>query len=491
MKRLFILFAFSLCLISNMRAQIDHVVQRGETLESIAQKYGISTEALKKANPSVNAVYAGKRLVLPEGAKLVNTPAVDAVQLDASAQPVVNRYQGTGVSDKERYRRSSLCLVMLTHRGKKYAEEMERVFKNFPLPLRYNEHNITELRVIAVKGKQEKNDIDKLLSTNDIAQKIVGRWFDRNPETGMMDMDLIHERGGYGASYSDYQRSQTTVRGTSLLRDEGIELLQSTFVLVCDMDYIDQSKGSSIFAGIMAVASAAAGVAGEVNRQKGNKEAANQWSAASNLGMAGAEIVADIGGFRVKMHAYLYKLKWDNSMTQIMYNDYWSDSTTEASEAAARKSKFDGAGKIFALEYIGEYKESSTKTILKSWKNEDEVILDVCHRCVEKGMRELAKAFPIFRPRAPFYFEGGLMYSHIGRKEDVTYGKEYEILEPYKDKNGQICYKRVAKAKAGSPWDNQNIRFDEYFDSAAKGTQFSPGHSSIDLHSPGLQLREL
>ena len=409
---------------------------------------------------------------------------------DATAQPVVNRYHGTGISDKERYRRSSLCIIMLTHRGKKYATEMERVFKNFPLPLRYNEHNINDLRVISVKGKQSKEDIDKLVNKNDIAQKVVGRWFNRD-SAGLMNLNLIHERGGYGASYSDYQRVQNDVRGTATLRDEGLELLQSTFVLVCDMDYIDQSKGSSIFAGIMSVASAAAGVAGEVNRQKGNTETANEWKTASNLGMAGAAVVADIGGFRVKMHAYLYKLKWDKSMTQAIFSDYWADNNTALEEAQARKAKFDGAGNIFALEYVGEYKESSTKTILKSWKNEDEVILDVCHRCVQKGMRELAKTFAVFRPRAPFYFEDGSMYSHIGRKEDVAQGKEYEILEPYKDKNEQICYKRVAKATAGAPWDNYAIRFDEYFDTAAKGTMFTPGHSSVDLHSPGLQLREM
>ena len=35
---------------------------------------------------------------------------------------------------------------------------MERVFRNFPLPLRYNEHNIGDLRVIAVKGKDTSED---------------------------------------------------------------------------------------------------------------------------------------------------------------------------------------------------------------------------------------------------------------------------------------------------------------------------------------------
>jgi hypothetical protein len=369
---------------------------------------------------------------------------------------------------------------------------MERVFKSFPLPARYNEHNISDLRVISVdKKKLSQSDIDKLVRDNCVAQKMVGRWFNRDSETGMMNMDLIHQRGGYGASYADYERSKANVRGTDMLRDEGIELLQSTFVLVCDMSYIDQSKGSSIFAGIMAVASAAASVAGEVQRQNGNKKAADEWKATGELGFAAADVVADIGGFRVKMNAYLYKLCWDDNMTNKMYGEYWSDSETSAEEKAARKAKFDNDAANFQVEFVGTYTESSTKTILKSWKNEDEVILDVCHRCVTKGMRELARTFPIFRPRAPFYFEGNTMFSHIGRKEDVAYNKEYEVIQAYKDKKGQICFKRVGKAKAGTPWENLDVRFDEYFDPQWKGTEFSYGHASVDLHTPGLQLREL
>ena len=397
----------------------------------------------------------------------------------------------SGASDRESYRRSSLCLIMLTHRDKKYAEGMERVFRNFPLPSRYNEHNISDMRCISVKGKQSQSDIEKIVTNNYIAQKVVGRWFNRNSMTGFMNMDLIHERGGYGAFYADYERSQTNIRGTDMLRDEGIELLQSTFVLVCDMDYIDQSKGSGIFAGIMAIASAAAGVASEVQKQRGNTETAKKWRETSDAGFAASEVVADIGGFRVKMNAYLYKLTWDDSHTQTMYSDYWIDASTPEEEVISRKAKFDGAGKFFKVEFVGKYSESSTKTILRSWSNEDEVILDVCERCVNKGMRELAKTFPIFRPRAPFYFEGSTMYSHIGRKEDVAYGKEYEIIQPYKDKKGQICFKRIGKAKAGTPWENKEIRFDQYFDPQWKGTMFSYGHASVDLHTPGLQLREL
>lgn len=49
-------------------AQKEHVIDRGETLESIAKKYGVTTQALKEANPSVETMfYTGMVLVIPEG----------------------------------------------------------------------------------------------------------------------------------------------------------------------------------------------------------------------------------------------------------------------------------------------------------------------------------------------------------------------------------------------------------------------------------------
>lgn len=407
--------------------------------------------------------------------------------------------------DKKQYRRSSLCLILLTHSDKKYAAEMESVFRNFPLPARYNEHNISDLRVIRVNGKQSKYDIDKLIESQCVAQKVVSKWFNRNAFSGSMNMDLIHERGGYGAFYADYQRSRNNIRGVEMLRDEGIELLQSTFVLVCDMNYIDKKKGAFWGAFGMGLLSLGAATMGAVNQQqaysaarKGNyaearsrQSAANAWRAGSALGAATTAVIADIGGFRVRMNAYLYKLSWNDSMTEKMYSDYWCDHNMSYSEMVERKSRFDNDKNVFKLEYVGKYSTTSSKTILRSWSNESQVILDVCNRCVYKGMRELARAFPVFRPRTPFYFDGNMLYSHIGRKEEVAFGKRYEIIQPYKDKYGQVCYKRVGVVTAGSPWNNRNIRFDQYFDTGQKGTMFYLKKTSVDIHEPGLQLREM
>lgn len=515
MKRLFIPFLFLFAVIG-LSAQNKHIVERNETLGAIAERYGVTVDEIKKANPDLGhtfVLYVGKEILIPRSDKTSFTSSElpqsgrDKKKTKSGKQKNTNidALNLSGGTEKEQYRRSSLCLILLTHRDKKYAESMERIFRSFPLPARYNEHNIRDLRVISVRGKQSKADIDRIVRSNEVAQKVVGRWFNRSSITGLMNMDLIHERGGYGAFYADYQRAKNSLRGSDLLRDEGIELLQSTFVLVCDMDYIDKKKGAGWAAFGAGMLTLGAGVMAGVNQQQAynaaargdfreaqsRQNAANAFRAGTALGAVTTAIVADIGGFRVKMNAYLYKLRWNDDMTQIMYRDYWCDYQTPYSDVQVRKDKYDNSSYAFTLDYIGKYSTSSSKTILRSWQNEDEVILDVCERCVNKGMLELAKSFPIFRPRSPFYFKGELMYSHIGRKEDVSYGKKYEIVQPYKDKKGLICYKRVGTVQANTPWNNRDIRFDQYFDESEPGTAFYCKNASVDLHTPGLQIREL
>lgn len=46
-----------------------HIVQRGETMESIAKSYGVSVESLNKLNPNTEGlIYVGMKLNVPQGA---------------------------------------------------------------------------------------------------------------------------------------------------------------------------------------------------------------------------------------------------------------------------------------------------------------------------------------------------------------------------------------------------------------------------------------
>lgn len=476
--------------VTKVSAQNTHVVQAGETIESIAAKYNLAPEEIIQANPNAaDFCFAGLKLTLPE-------PGSDVSAAGFGALP-------TSENIRDHYRRSSICMILLVHSDKPYADAMVRVFNDFPKPLRYNEHNL-DIRVVEVTGKQKKGDIERILQKYSVGRGVVSRWFNRN-SLGHMNMDLIHERGGYGAFHHDYQRAMNTVRGTATLRDEGVELLESTFVLVCDMEYAEQNKGfkvGSVLASIGSVAMMAAAAYMEYDsykeESKGNyekaasKQGASQLlQAGSQLTSAGAEALADLSKFRVNIHSYLYKLNWDQNRTASMFNTYWVDESTPHSEAERRKKTFDSAN--FGLEYIGNYSKASSKTKLVSCTDVDQVVLDVCHRSVSESIKALAEKFIVFRPRTPFYCENGMIYSYIGSKEDVLADKKYEIVKRTKDKNGKVEYKRVGAVKAQRPWQNADISFDQYFSSDMKGTAFeiTKGKYEELAGTPGLQIREM
>ena len=407
-------------------------------------------------------------------------------------------------SDADHYRRSSLCLILLAHSDKQYAEAMTRVFSSFPMPARYNNHNIDDVRVVRVRGKQEREDVERILLENNVSRRLVERWFNRDRHTGFMNLDLIHERGGFGAFHDDYLRAQRTVRGTDMLREEGIELLENTYVLVCDMDYHDRSKDfrwGAFAAGLVSVATGAIGAEYEyqaaVDEANGNYSSANRnrnnaliYNSVSLGAGVGAAVLSDVGGFSVKIKAYLYHLKWDSYTTDYIYNHCWIDSRTSKHEAMARNRRWQTM--TFPLEYLGKYQAKSGKTILRSWSNEDEVILDVCRRAVDKGINKLCKKYPVFRPRTPFIAGNGVIYSHIGTKEDVVPGAKYEIVRRERDRRGRLRYRRVAEVRALSVWNNREISFDRYFDPSEPGTCFTVTKGKFEdfAYEPGLQIRE-
>lgn len=56
---------------------VSHVVQRGETLESIAEYYNVSVEDIDKANPNMDGVvYVGLKLNLPIKTTQTSTPTI-------------------------------------------------------------------------------------------------------------------------------------------------------------------------------------------------------------------------------------------------------------------------------------------------------------------------------------------------------------------------------------------------------------------------------
>ncbi len=79
MKRLYLLLLF-VFLLFVVKAQNTHVVQRGETLDLIASRYGVSAKALKEANPLVDEYYVGITLSIPPKPKKVTKSTTKRVE---------------------------------------------------------------------------------------------------------------------------------------------------------------------------------------------------------------------------------------------------------------------------------------------------------------------------------------------------------------------------------------------------------------------------
>ena len=383
----------------------------------------------------------------------------------------------------EQFRRSSLCLLLVTNQGDEFSNAIEEQFMALPMPARYNGLNV-DVRVLNLGKKANEKRITKALKDNAIAKQLVAKWFNRDYQ-GRMNMNRVHEWGGYNATFADLKRAESSVRGNAILTDEGEELIKNTFVMVCDISYYDR-KNTGIF--LAALAQSMGAVVGNLSNNEQTKQTAAQ------LGNLGATVSLDIAGFSVNVMSHLYRLNWDKKLLDKLYGQYWVDETTPAAEANRRKQDFDNDRQSFSLEYLGSYRSRAGRTVSESATPDlKQVIREVCSNAVNNSINNLAKMFPVFKARTPFYCDNDQIYAYIGTKEGVTSKSKFEVLEAEKTKKG-IEYNKVATVKPayGQIWDNQNLLItSDDLEEKYKGTHFQLTQGKKDICDQGLTMREM
>lgn len=392
-------------------------------------------------------------------------------------------------ADELTYKRSSLTLILVSHDKGTYSDEIREEFLKMPIPDRYNGIPIdTKVFVTTATNELSQKDVTKILQDNAIGNEILGKWFDFNWSNATMDMDFIHDRGGYSAGYAQFRKAESMERGMAMLSDSGIDLLNNSFVLVCDMDYYDKEKTGQAISALLAIGSAALSIyAGTTN----NRNAADIARIGSTAAAAGAIVAADIGGFSVKMHAFLYRLRWNDEVQNKFFEDYWVDSSMPEQERRARATAFASDKKSFQLDYVADYKEKTGKTVFKSANDLHQVIRDVCGNTLVAGVRTLAGSNEEFKPKSTFYCQGDTVFSYIGTKEGVNKKSKYEVVSmTHKGKNN-FTYKRQAALRADQIWDNRNFNFATDSLGSVKGTSFQrETGQGVQLADMGYTLRE-
>ena len=378
-------------------------------------------------------------------------------------------------AEEIQYRRSSIYSLMVKHEQQKFADTIAVVFKDMPVPDKYNDHDLS-VKVVSVEEKKHVNpqEIEEFLNQNGVASRLVAKWFNRDFTNGVCDVELIKSRGVYNASEQDKALAQQMERGTALLEDAGLELINNTFVIVNDIRYIDKGERSKLIGSIIRVAGAVAEAAGV--------------SGMSDLADDLGDITESLKGFKVKIETHLYQLVWDETTENNFYETLYTEQPNADRCALMDKSR----GK-FQLKYIGSQESDGSTTSFLGIKEDEPrlMVRKACQRALDDNVANLQKNFDVFKVKVPLLTVEPYT-AQIGKKEGITEKSRFEVLE-VRVKNGRTEYKRVAElrpTKSNQIWDNRFMAVEEKAEGATLGYTTFKKISGGDIY-PGMLIREI
>lgn len=367
-----------------------------------------------------------------------------------------------------KYRRSSIYTMLINHTEQEFGPIIRKAFLDLPVPDKYNDHNLS-VRIVDMSEKlrdakkdEENPAITDFLAKNQIASRLVAKWFDRDFETGACDMELIKERGLYNATEIDKAIAKRSARGTAMLEDAGEELIGNTFVLVNDIRYIDKSEKSKVWGTVLQVIGTGLSIAGTI----AGGSSGNNMKAMGSLTTLSGDMVESLKGFKVRINTFLYQLVWNDKVAANFYNK-WQDAG-----GVCDPMIFNNMRDKFTLKYVGKV-ESKGSTTSFMGVNLDEPIYMVrkaCQRALDENVVTLQREFEAFRTKSPLISVHPLR-AYIGMKEGVSEDSRFEVLEMVEDKKGRTTYKKVGEVKPKKDliWDNRYMSEEEKAENATLG----------------------
>jgi len=386
------------------------------------------------------------------------------------------------IKEDYEYERASLCMMLIKHHEKKFGNEIQYVFSRMQVPMRFNDHDLGVRLVSFASERKQLDNIKSFIQQVNLGKRCISKWFNRNKASGLMDMELIKERGLYNATLGDVNVARNQIRGLALLEDAGEMLIGNTYLVMNDITYVDHSTGWNIFKDVINFTKNITDIWTKDNVSDVDNPFVN-----SDLSSINATL-DDIKGFRVKVKTYLFKLKWNNEIANQFYNMFYIDSENPD---PAKFSAFKSENELFEMEYVGMVENTSTKASLNGVTTNEQLITKVCTRALDKNIADLQHEFEDFRIKAPIVNISPIQVQ-IGLKEDVSESSRFEVLERRIKDDGRVEYKRVGIVKPVKDkiWDNRFMSIEENaLNSNLLYTEFVKVSGS-DFY-PGMFIREI
>ena len=380
-------------------------------------------------------------------------------------------------ADEVKYRRSSLHVMLMEDNDldPRYKEIIVNTFLNADFPDKYDNHDIgiashdilsipiaeiEEGEEVEKKSKEEEKQdkrlkgvdkkIEKFLKEEGVAGKLVAKWFSRKND-GSFSTELIAERGSYDATTLDVSKAKMQSNTVSTqMEDAGYELIGNTFLIVNKANFIENEAGAAILyeASKLAIASM-------------KEENVMQIAVKTAAEVAAAALYERTRkGYTVGTRSFLYKLTWNDSISDIFYTDYWVDESMSIDDKKLKKDLFDNTD-LFAMEFVGMEKATVVVFNLKAENlTTQQIIGEATIRTGNKVFAKLQKEYDVFKPKTPLAQvenKGKLCTAKIGLKEGLTGKEKFDVLEQFVNKEGLTEYKSIGTIKIDKKniWDNQ------------------------------------
>lgn len=403
--------------------------------------------------------------------------------------PVFGQEKRTG--GMQEYRRNSCYSILIQHPEQKFSTQIQNVYYQRPQLEKFNDHSLSVL-AITTSGTLPINEIRirEFLEKNEIANRLVAKWFNRDRVTGACDMELIKERGGQDASTAAEVAAELLQRQNVFLQDAGIELIDHTFVLVHDITYV--RKENKYRGGAIALRVFGFLVQGALTAYSASQNDASYAAVGGllNLGaQAAAGAVDEIDAFQVKVTTHLYRLEWSEEMLMDFFTKYYM----EANSIDINK-KLAWKNANYKLLYLGSETTISEDDFTERQQQPEDVIKKTIYRAIDKCNVMLQRKYEDFKIKEPiFAYDGKFIKACIGTREGVSEKSCYEILEKFVDGKGRTQYRKVGKAipVPALIWDNRYMALEDGCDnSELKATTFRVKGTNGSIY-PGMLIREI
>lgn len=400
----------------------------------------------------------------------------------------------------DKYRRSSLSMILLETADFPQKEAVMQSWNNYPFPDKYNINeigidyfnidNVTfseeelinagylkdtingSLQILRAvsqgKSLQYLNDeqttaivvpsteeefymkISKFLNDNRIANRIIRSWF-VDEATNSFSMNLIQERGFYNASILEANIAQGQIRGIAGLADAGEQLINNSFVTITTLNFYENEPVAALV------------------RDEAKKAAQKNMEGQPQAFLDAAYKTADEvyektkEGYSLVSTTLLYRLNWNDSIASVFYEQIWNNI-----------EKLDTSS-LFSLELIGVQGNSSLVTFKIGDQRTQEELIDIALvRNLDNVFAKLQKNYDVFKVKVPVASTNPIV-AQIGMKEGLEGNEKFDVYEMVFDPDqGVTTYNKVGSIKV----DKENI-WDNRYSISTDDTNTSPDTNEI------------